>query len=70
MSTAASEYTTTASTTISADVLELAGHAPAVLHSIQTAERELADLYHYCERLHQARIQHDPTSCVLCFELR
>ena len=69
MSTAASEYTSTASS-VSADVVELAGHAPAVLHSIQNAERELADLYHYCERLHQARIQHDPTSCVLCFELR
>lgn len=49
---------------------ELAGAVPAVLHSIKSAERELEDLFHYCERLHAANIAHEPHSCVLCFESR
>ncbi|MET3961881.1 hypothetical protein ABIE44_001815 [Marmoricola sp. OAE513] len=44
--------------------------APAALSAIAAAERKLADLYGYCDRLHQANIEHDPHSCVLCFEQR
>ena len=44
--------------------------APAALTAIARAEQKLADLYGYCDRLHKANIEHDPHSCVLCFELR
>lgn len=44
--------------------------APAALSAIARAEQKLADLYGYCDRLHQANIEHDPHSCVLCFETR
>jgi hypothetical protein len=43
---------------------------PAVLWAIADAERRLADLFSYCERLHQMEIAHDSHSCVLCFEQR
>ncbi|MGO4256732.1 hypothetical protein [Marmoricola sp. RAF53] len=38
--------------------------------AIARAERELADLFGYAGRLHQANIEHNPHSCVLCFEQR
>lgn len=44
--------------------------APAALSAIAAAERKLADLFGYCDRLHRANIEHDPHSCVLCFEQR
>lgn len=44
--------------------------APAAMTAIARAERELADLFGYAGRLHQANIEHNPHSCVLCFEQR
>jgi hypothetical protein len=44
--------------------------APEALSAIAVAERKLADLFGYCDRLHRANIEHDPHSCVLCFEQR
>ncbi len=43
---------------------------PAALSAIHRAEQELANLYGYAGRLHQANIAHEPHSCVLCFEQR
>lgn len=40
------------------------------LFAIAEAEAALADLLTHAERLHQANIQHDPISCLLCFESR
>ncbi|MFL6159568.1 MAG: hypothetical protein ACJ72D_26075 [Marmoricola sp.] len=40
------------------------------LSAIALAEQKLADLFGYCDRLHRANIEHDPHSCVLCFEQR
>ena len=44
--------------------------APAALTAIARAEQELADLFGRCVRLHRSNIEHDPHSCVLCFEQR
>ncbi|WP_183407779.1 hypothetical protein [Nocardioides marmoriginsengisoli] len=44
--------------------------APIALTAIAAAERELADLFGHCDRLHRANIQHNPHSCLLCFEQR
>ncbi|MCX6395013.1 MAG: hypothetical protein NTV23_00830 [Propionibacteriales bacterium] len=44
--------------------------APSALTAIARAEQKLADLFGYCDRLHKANIEHDPHSCVLCFEQR
>jgi hypothetical protein len=44
--------------------------APAALSAIAVAERELADLFGKAGRMHQANIEHNPHSCVLCFESR
>lgn len=44
--------------------------APSALNAIARAEQKLADLYGYCNRLHKANIEHNPHSCVLCFETR
>ncbi len=40
------------------------------LFAIAESESALADLLSHSERLHRARIQHDPISCLLCFETR
>ena len=54
-----------------APIIQLeANEAPAVLSAIARAEQKLADLYGYCDRLHKANIEHNPHSCVLCFEGR
>lgn len=38
--------------------------------ALQRSVEALADLFVHCERLHRANIQHDPLSCVICFEER
>jgi hypothetical protein len=49
---------------------DTAGQAPAALSAIVAAEHKLADLFRYAGRLHDAGMEHDAHSCVLCFEQR
>ena len=53
-----------------AHLTEYEAEAPATLTAIEHAESALLELYSHCDRLHKANIQHDPHSCVLCFEQR
>lgn len=55
---------------IAADISYFEAEAPAVMTAIKRAEQKLADLYGHCHRLHKANIEHNPHSCVLCFETR
>ncbi len=38
--------------------------------ALERSIQALTDLFGHCERLHRANIQHDPHSCVVCFEQR
>lgn len=41
-----------------------------VLHEIAASERALDDLLTRGDRLHASNIQHDPSSCLVCFSER
>lgn len=43
---------------------------PAEPSALDRSIQALTDLFGHCERLHRANIQHDPHSCVVCFEQR
>jgi hypothetical protein len=44
--------------------------AEAEMTDIAMSERQLDELFTFCDRLHRANIEHDAHSCVLCFEQR
>jgi hypothetical protein len=43
---------------------------PAEPSALDQSIQALTDLFGHCERLHRANIQHDPHTCVVCFEQR
>lgn len=47
--------------------VEAGGSEPTALERSMQA---LTDLFGHCERLHRSNIQHDPHSCLVCFERR
>lgn len=50
------------------DIVESIEVAP--LDDVALSEIALWDLLNRCERMHRSNIQHDPVSCLVCFEHR
>lgn len=38
------------------------------IDDVALSEIALSDLLNRCERMHRSNIQHDPMSCLVCFE--
>ncbi|MCW2755555.1 MAG: hypothetical protein JWQ32_2966 [Marmoricola sp.] len=43
---------------------------PVTPAALGRSVKALTNLFGHCERLHRANIEHDPHSCVVCFETR
>ena len=44
--------------------------AQRIMIEIADSEAALADTFTRAERMHRARIEHDPVSCLVCFASR